>query len=107
MSKSQERRLKVQREEHRHKFTVLFDNEESSGILFAYCHVEDCKHKIDCSEIERILNDYDRLKRATDDFVKFMDEWYSVRGEVKELASDTGEDKTLKNIYSRILSEED
>ena len=40
------------------------------------------------------------LKRATDRFIRFMYDFYSIRGRVEPLSSDTDEDKELKAILA-------
>ena len=54
-------------------------------------------------EFPDIRNEYETLKAATERFVAYMDEWYSIRGKVEPLKSDTEDDRILKAIYFDIL----
>ncbi len=84
MSKSQERRLKVQREEHRHELIV--------GTNRALRIISSCKHCdywLTTEAIETRLNDYERLRIAIQEHAEYF------------------HDGEAANWCARILSEED
>ena len=62
-----------------------------------------------CSECNKRMTKAEALTRlnATERFVAFMDEYYSIRGKIEPLKSDTEEDRTLKAIYADILEGKD
>ena len=59
-----------------------------------------CYKNMPSDEVERRLN-------ATERFVTFMEEYYSIRGKIESLRSDTEEDRILKAIYANILEGKD
>ena len=69
--------------------------------IFAYVG-EQGNYKATMSEKEILA----RLN-ATERFVAFMEEYYSIRGKIEPESFDTEEDKILKAIYANILEGKD
>ena len=69
------------------------------GTIGPFC--EDCYDETGFYKLESELA---TLKKATDRFVAFMDEYYSIRGIVIPVnKSDMPEDRILKEIYFTLL----
>ena len=82
--------------EHVHEWELCGDEYEHGYVCYGCTEVMGS----DDPQIARCLN-------ATERFVTFMEEYYSIRGKIESLRSDTEEDRILKAIYADILEGKD